>query len=92
MKKITALIMTCILTLATGLFTGCGPNTPNNDYPVEEGATVVKIMAREFEQWRNDHFSSLVRKFNENLTDGIQVEVEFVIEESFGIRVTEIIK
>ena len=86
MKKITALIMTCVLTLCAGLTMGCGGDKPANGYPVEEGATVVKIMAREFEQWRNDHFSSLVRKFNENLTDGIQVEVEFVIEESFDDR------
>ena len=85
-KKIIAFLLSCVLTVGASVLLGCKPGTTDDEYPVEEGATVVKIMAREFEQWRNDHFSSLVRKFNENLTDGIQAEVEFVIEESFDDR------
>ncbi len=84
MKKRLSLILCCAV-LATGsMAAGCGG--AEEDYPVEEGAAVVKVMMREFETWRNDHFSSLVRKFNENLNDGLQVEVEYVIEENFNDR------
>ena len=82
-KRLAAALCGACL-LAVSLFgVACAPA---ETMPVEEGATVVKIMAREFEQWRNDHFTSLVRSINEDLNDGIQVELEFVIEENFNDR------
>ena len=83
-KKITTAILGMIFA-ATGCFTGACTQTQTGD-PVEEGATVVKIMMREFESWRNEHFSSLVTKLNSNLNDGLQVKVEYVIEENFNDR------
>lgn len=82
MKKLISLI--CALVIGMTIFgvVGC----KKDDYPREENATVVKIMMREFEEWRNEYFSSIVRKFNENLNDGLQIEVEYVIEESFNDR------
>ena len=85
MKKLISIIG-AVLLLGSSLFgmTAC----TKDDYPVEEGATEIKIMAREFEQWRNDQFDAVVRAINEDLTDGIQVEVEYVIEENFNDRLT----
>ncbi len=84
-KKLLCLAMSGIFAVSGGVLAGC-VNGGSTTGPVEEGATVVKIMMREFEQWRNDHFNSLVSAFNSNLHDGIQVEVEYVIEESFNDR------
>lgn len=85
MKKVISLIYAVIMSV----FVVMGNAACNQDnYPVEEGATKIDIMVREFEQWRNDQFDSIVRAINEDLTDGIQVEVEYVIEENFNDRLT----
>ena len=83
-RKICSILLCGLLGGTAFSAVGCGRNEAEE--PVEEGATVVKIMMREFETWRNDHFESMKRKFNSNLEDGLQIEVEYVIEENFNDR------
>ncbi len=72
-----------LLTIAS-LFaaTSCG-TTPSEEVYVEEGATKITIYAREFEKWAKDHLTGLVNEFNKDLTDGIQVSVNFFTESNY---------
>lgn len=66
---------------------GCNSTNDNKD-PVEEGATKITIYAREFEKWSKDHLTSLVREFNKDLNDGIQVTVNFFTQNNYPTALT----
>jgi len=71
-KAISILLLICIL-MSVALMGGCD----SEPAAVEEGATVVTLYAQSFEQWSNDYLQKRVNEFNQNLTDGIQLEVKF---------------
>ena len=58
-----------------------------NNYPREEGATTITIYTRDFEDYINANFDKIVRRLNENLEDGVQVEVEYFREEAFNDKI-----
>lgn len=85
MKKLVSVIL--VLTLLASIsvvFAGCN-NTPSS---VEEGATVVTLYAQSFEQWNNDYLQKRVDEFNQNLTDGIQLEVKFFTDSAYNDAIT----
>lgn len=88
MKKVVRVLSLaiCVLLLAS-LFVACQPSEDNNEY-VEAGATKIRIYAREFEQWARDHLKKLVNEFNKDLTDGIQVEVNFYTQDTYADALT----
>lgn len=78
-------LVTLVFMLSFTLFS-CRGDDDEDVYPIEEGATVIRIFVRDFEDWNNEFFAQRIRNFNEDLTDGIQVEVEFIIESVFNDR------
>jgi multiple sugar transport system substrate-binding protein len=63
-------------------------NKPAGGTNSEEGATHIKIFTRDFEDWENQYFADAVNEFNADLTDGIQVDVEFILEDQFNDKMT----
>jgi len=84
-KNVMKLLIFIITSSVAFLITGC---QPSDDYPIEKGATEIKIFTRDFEDWNNELFSQNIRLFNENLTDGIQVRVEYILESAFNDKMT----
>ena len=71
-KKITTVLLCGVMASAT--LAGCvGPS----DYPVEEGATVLKLWAHSFEDWADNLLTEQVKEFNSILDDGIQIDLKF---------------
>lgn len=81
-KQIIALIL---LGATTFSVTACNNTNRGN---VEEGATKITIYAREFEKWAKDHLMELVNDFNSDLTDGIQVSVNFFTQANYATALT----
>ena len=71
MKKLLSLLICALLSLSALSFVACG----DGDYPTEAGATELMFYAQDFEDWSNEHLYNLVREFNSNLEDGIQVRM-----------------
>ncbi len=85
MKKITKALILTIFSSIIFLITGCNKD---DEYPVEKGADVIRIFTRDFEDWNNELLADNIRLLNEDLTDGIQVEVEFILESAFNDKMT----
>ena len=83
MKKL--LTMSSIFLASLTALTSCG--STGEPYPVEEGATVITIFTRDFEEYINLNFHERVKYINEDLTDGIQVEVQYIRESSFNDKI-----
>lgn len=70
MKKYSILMLTagalCASVFST---TGCFGKKMK-----EEGAELITIYLRDFEEWSNEFFIDAIDKFNDDLTDGIEVE------------------
>lgn len=69
MKKLAGIILSLILLLNMSLMVGCN----KKNYPKEKGATEIMFYAQDFEDWSNDHLYDMVKEFNSNLEDGIQI-------------------
>lgn len=85
MKKFISIVL--ILSMMAGLIgmlSGCGGPTGT----VEEGATVVTLYAQNFEQWSNEYLEKRKEEFNQNLTDGIQLEVKFFTDSAYNDAIT----
>lgn len=82
-KAISILLLICIL-MSVALMGGCD----SEPAAVEEGATVVTLYAQSFEQWSNDYLQKRVNEFNQNLTDGIQLEVKFFTDSAYNDAIT----
>ncbi|MEG2159255.1 MAG: extracellular solute-binding protein, partial [Clostridia bacterium] len=44
-------------------------------YPIEVGATEIVFYAYDFEDWSNEYMYNIVKEFNSNLEDGIQIKM-----------------
>lgn len=77
-KKLLALCLTATCTM--GVFTACGGD---NDGP-EDGATVVTVWLRDFEDWSNSVMKSIMDDFNKDKTDGLHISYRFITEDGFG--------
>lgn len=85
MKKTISMILILSLLLgAAGVFSGCDSESAT----VEEGATVVTLYAQSFEQWSNDYLNKRVDEFNQNMNDGIQLEVKFFTDSAYNDAIT----
>ncbi len=82
-KAISILLILCSL-MSIVLMSGCDSEPAT----VEEGATVVTLYAQSFEQWSNDYLQMRVNEFNQNLTDGIQLEVKFFTDSAYNDAIT----
>jgi len=51
--------------------------------PVEEGATIITMYLRNFEDWSNEYMNKRVKEFNSNMEDGIQLSVKFFEDEAY---------
>lgn len=83
--KIVALVLCALLALTA--LSACTPTETETEW-VEEGATKIRIYAREFESWAKKHLKKLVNDFNADLTDGIQVEVNFYTQDTYADALT----
>ena len=81
MRKSTKLLAACLAVtgLATGL-AGCGGGGSD----IEEGATIVTIWLRDFEDWSNGVMKSILDDFNKDKTDGLHISYRFITEDAFG--------
>lgn len=86
MRKILALVICLTMLLSALLISGCTPG--GEEVYVEEGATEIKVYAREFEQWAKDHLNNLANEFNKDLTDGIQVKIQFYTQDTYADALT----
>ena len=86
MRKILALVICLTMLLSALLISGCTPG--GEEVYVEEGATEIKVYAREFEQWAKDHLNNLANEFNKDLTDGIQVKIQFYTQDTYTDALT----
>ena len=86
MKKQKTLLLVGLLGAMCAV-TACTPSNGSSEY-IEEGAQKVTIYAREFEKWSKDHLKQLVNEFNSNLTDGIQVSVNFYTQANYSTALT----
>lgn len=84
MKK-SYIFATFVLSTFSLLATSCGQT--GEPYPIEEGATKIVIFTRDFEEYINNNFYERVKYINEDLTDGIQVDVEYIRESSFNDKI-----
>lgn len=71
-----------LLTLActAGIAAGCG----GDDDGPEEGATVVTVWLRDFEDWSNEVMKSIMDDFNKDKTDMLHISYRFISEDGFG--------
>ena len=78
MKKATSilLLLALVATLACTLV-ACNP--ADEEWYVEEGAEVINVYLRDFEEWSNNYTIDAIRRFNSDLTDGIQVEYTLLL-------------
>lgn len=84
MKKILSVILICVLSAAAlTVIAACY----HEEWPVEEGAEVITVYLREFEDWSNNYTISAIRRFNENLNDGIQVEYTLLLADQYEDKV-----
>lgn len=88
MKKFRLIALVLCMVMVFSLLVACKPSDGGEEIYVEEGATKVKVYAREFEQWAKNHLSKLVNEFNKDLTDGIQVEVQFYTQDAYSDALT----
>lgn len=72
MKKWIAMLLCGALSVSA--LAGCGEK---EKYPKEEGATVLKLWVRSFEDWADNLLDKQVREFNSILDDGIQIDLKF---------------
>lgn len=85
MKRVFAILLVLVLSLSTLFaFAGCDNN---KGYPVEEGATVITVYKHDHMDWENEYFEMAVRKYNENLTDGVQIEYQIIPEANYTDKV-----
>ncbi len=86
MKKATSilLLLALVATLACTLV-ACNP--ADEEWYVEEGAEVINVYLRDFEEWSNNYTIDAIRRFNSNLTDGIQVEYTLLLADQYENKV-----
>ena len=77
-KKIGALLTALVCTAGTAA--ACG----GNDDGPEEGATVVTVWLRDFEDWSNEVMTSIMDDFNKDKTDMLHISYRFISEDGFG--------
>ncbi|MGI6735324.1 MAG: ABC transporter substrate-binding protein [Bacilli bacterium] len=53
----------------------------------EEGAELITIYLRDFEVWSNDHFIDAIEEFNEDLTDGIEIQYKIFDNSAIGTAI-----
>lgn len=71
MKKIACIALGGLMLASTLSLAAC----KKDDYPTEAGATTLMFYAQDFEDWSNEHLYNLVKEFNSNLEDGIQINM-----------------
>lgn len=82
MKRVIKVLFSLFLTITmASIMFGCGNPTKK---PVEENATVITFYSRAFEDWSQEYTKWAVDKFNEDLTDGIEVKVKFFEDSEYG--------
>lgn len=86
MKKKLLVLPMLLAIVSTGCNGTIGGGT-TKEY-VEEGATKITIYTREFESWSKAHLKDLVNRFNSDLTDGIQVSVNFYTQANYATALT----
>lgn len=86
MKKFLSILLVSVLLIAVLSVTAAC--TPAEEWPVEEGAEVITVYLREFEDWSNNYTISAIRRFNENLNDGIQVEYTLLLDTVYEDKVS----
>lgn len=86
MKKLLAVLLVMVLiAAAVSVMAACTPT--EEEWPVEEGAEVINVYLREFEDWSNNYTISAIRRFNQNLNDGIQVEYTLLLSDQYENKV-----
>lgn len=68
-----------------GTMASCG--NQEKDYPVEEGATEITIYKHDQTDWENEFFEASVRKYNENLNDGVQIVYQLIPEANYNDKI-----
>jgi len=76
MKKLLKILLPTLI--AIPVLVGCGGNKGE-----EEGATIVNMYLRDFEDWSNSYMQKRVDEFNSNMSDGIQLRVKFFEGEAY---------
>jgi len=72
MKKIIIYPMTAFVLCASVIST----SSCSKKKLKEAGAELITIYGRDFEEWSNEYFQKAVDTFNDDLTDGIEVELK----------------
>lgn len=82
MKK-TNLLIVLLLLVFTLLCTSCEKK------PVlkEAGAETITIYVYDFEEWSNDYFLDAIDRYNDNLTDGVEIIYELLEENAYTYKV-----
>lgn len=86
MKKTICVLLLIALTF-TALFALVACNPTDTEWYVEEGAEVINVYLRDFEDWSNNYTIDAIRRFNKDLTDGIQVEYTLLLEDQYENKV-----
>lgn len=87
MKKLLCLLLlAAFATMSVVALAACAPT--EEEWYVEEGAEVIKVYLRDFEDWSNNYTIDAIRRFNKDLTDGIQVEYSLLSEDQYENKVT----
>ncbi len=79
-KQMKGLALCLAATCAMGVFASCGGG---NDGP-EDGATIVNVWLRDFEDWSNNVMKSVMDDFNKDKKDGLHINYRFITEDGFG--------
>ena len=75
MKKMCLLFIMLVLSIVT--LVGCD----GENEEVEEGADIVTIYIRHFEDWSDEYFIQSIEKYNEDMNDGVHINY-LVLDES----------
>lgn len=81
MKKSLCLGL-CLLLGLSAMLAGCTPEDT-----VEAGADVITIYIRHFEDWSDEYFISAIEKYNEDKTDGVQIEYLLLDESNYSDKI-----
>lgn len=86
MKQVVSVLLSALMLGSTaGFLTACGGG--QDDYPVEKGATEIMIYKHDQTEWENEFFEAAVRKYNENMDDGVQIVYQLIPEANYNDKI-----
>ena len=53
----------------------------------EDGAEVITIYICDFEDWSNDYFMDAIDRYNDNLSDGVEIVYELLDDSAYTYKV-----